>query len=98
VSGDGHRVRFFLINRYDETNVKMGVVFDACMICGDEGYIQVGNEVFFMLVVCACLFLPSGKLVAATRSRLSTRLRMVTSSLPKPRLRLVLPIFLRWLS
>lgn len=57
-SGDGHRVRFFLINRYDAEHVRIGVVFDACMICGDEGYIQEGDEV----ICIACnvrLFRPS---------------------------------------
>ncbi|ABC23604.1 Fe-S-containing protein [Rhodospirillum rubrum] len=58
IAGDGHRVRFFLINRYDGEHVKMGVVFDACMICGDEGYIQKGNEI----ICIACnvrIFRPS---------------------------------------
>lgn len=58
VTSDGHRVRFFLINRYDADHVKIGVVFDACMICGDDGYIQVGNEV----ICIACnvrIFVPS---------------------------------------
>lgn len=58
VASDGHRVRFFLINRYDEDHVKIGVVFDACMICGDDGYIQKGNE----LICIACnvrVFIPS---------------------------------------
>lgn len=58
IASDGHRVRFFLINRYDPGHVRMGVVFDSCMICGDEGYIQDGNEI----VCIACnvhLFRPS---------------------------------------
>ncbi|SBV96068.1 YHS [uncultured Alphaproteobacteria bacterium] len=58
VASDGHRVRFFLINRYDADHVRMGVVFDSCMICGDEGYIQDGNEI----ICIACnvhLFRPS---------------------------------------
>lgn len=58
IASDGHRVRFFLINRYDESHVRMGVVFDSCMICGDEGYIQDGNEI----ICIACnvhLFRPS---------------------------------------
>ncbi len=45
IASDGHRVRFFLINRYDADHVRMGVVFDTCMICGDKGYIQEGNEI-----------------------------------------------------
>jgi uncharacterized membrane protein/YHS domain-containing protein len=44
ITSDGTKVRFFLINRY-KTGVKIGVVYDACMICGDMGYIQSGNDV-----------------------------------------------------
>ena len=58
IASDGHRVRFFLINRYDPSHVRMGVVFDTCMICGDRGYIQDGNEI----ICIACnvhLFRPS---------------------------------------
>ncbi len=44
ITSDGTKVRFFLINRY-KNHVKIGVVYDACMICGDMGYIQDGNEV-----------------------------------------------------
>lgn len=58
VASDGHRVRFFLINRYDPDHTHMAVVFDACTICGDAGYIQQGGEVF----CAACnvrLFVPS---------------------------------------
>lgn len=59
IASDGHRVRFFLINRIDDPErVRLGVVFDACMICGDEGYIQDGNEI----ICIACnvrLFRPS---------------------------------------
>lgn len=50
VSSDGHRVRFFLINRYGPDHPRIGVVLDACMLCGDDGYIQVGNEV--LCVAC----------------------------------------------
>lgn len=58
IASDGHRVRFFLINRYDAEHVRLGVVFDTCMICGDKGYIQDGNEI----ICIACnvhLFRPS---------------------------------------
>ncbi|MDQ0326463.1 putative membrane protein/YHS domain-containing protein [Rhodopseudomonas julia] len=58
VSSDGHRVRFFLINRFDAEHVAIGVVYDACMICGDKGYIQRGNEI----ICIACnvrIFVPS---------------------------------------
>jgi len=45
ISSDGHRVRFFLINKYDQNNVRLGVVLDACMICGDAGYVEKDGEV-----------------------------------------------------
>lgn len=45
ISSDGHRVRFFLVNRYDEAHVSIGVVLDACLICGEGGYIQRGEEI-----------------------------------------------------
>jgi uncharacterized membrane protein/YHS domain-containing protein len=57
VTGDGHVVRFFLIDR-SRGQGRIGVVFDACMLCGDMGYLQVNNEV----VCIACnvrMFLPS---------------------------------------
>lgn len=58
IASDGHRIRFFLINRYDEAHAAIGVVFDACMICGDEGYVQRGEEI----ICIACnvrIFRPS---------------------------------------
>lgn len=58
IASDGHRVRFFLINRYDPEHVHMGVVYDACMICGDDGYVQRGDEI----ICIACnvrIFRPS---------------------------------------
>lgn len=45
ISSAGHKVRFFLINRYDPAHVDIGVVFDACMICGDAGYVENGDEI-----------------------------------------------------
>lgn len=57
VTDDGHVVRFFLINR-SRGQAKMGVVYDACMLCGDMGYIQEKNEV----ICIACnvrIFVPS---------------------------------------
>jgi len=58
VTDDGHVVRFFLINRSMGLSSKIGVVYDACMLCGDMGYIQEKNEV----ICIACnvrIFLPS---------------------------------------
>lgn len=57
VTDDGHVVRFFLINR-SKGQAKIGVVYDACMLCGDMGYIQEKNEV----ICIACnvrIFIPS---------------------------------------
>ena len=56
VTGDGHVVRFFMINR--SGGKKIGVVYDACMLCGDMGYLQDKNEV----ICIACnvrIFIPS---------------------------------------
>ena len=58
VTDDGHVVRFFLINRSLGQGSKIGVVYDACMLCGDMGYIQEKNEV----ICIACnvrIFRPS---------------------------------------
>ena len=58
VTDDGHVVRFFLIDKSMGQGVKLGVVYDACMLCGDMGYIQENNEV----ICIACnvrIFLPS---------------------------------------
>ena len=41
---DGRVVRFFLVNRFDD-RTRLGVVFDACMLCGDDGYLQRGSQV-----------------------------------------------------
>lgn len=57
ITEDGHKVRFFLINRYPDRE-KVVAVFDACMICGDIGYIKEKNE----LICIACnvrIFIPS---------------------------------------
>ena len=57
VTDDGHVVRFFMINR-SRTQNRIGVVYDACMLCGDMGYIQEKNEV----ICIACnvrIFIPS---------------------------------------
>lgn len=58
IASDGHKVRFFLVNRYDTAQVNIGVVFDSCMICGDDGYVQNGDEI----ICIACnvrMFRPS---------------------------------------
>jgi uncharacterized membrane protein/YHS domain-containing protein len=57
ITDDGHVVRFFLINR-SRGQARIGVVYDACMLCGDMGYLQEKNEV----ICLACnvrIFVPS---------------------------------------
>lgn len=57
ITDDGKKVRFFIIDRYP-TQGKFTAVFDACMICGDMGYIKEDNQ----LICIACnvrIFLPS---------------------------------------
>ncbi|PWI33272.1 DUF2318 domain-containing protein [Vibrio albus] len=57
VASDGKVVRFFVIDRYPGEQ-KFGVVFDACMLCGDAGYVQSGEQV----ICLACgvhIFIPS---------------------------------------
>ena len=57
VADDGKAVRFFVINRYPD-KLRFGVVFDACLLCGDQGYAQQADQV----VCSACgvhLFTPS---------------------------------------
>lgn len=61
LTDDGHLVRFFLINTRNAGTPgqpRIGVVFDACMLCGDMGYLQNKNEI----VCIACnvrIFVPS---------------------------------------
>ncbi len=45
VAGDGHLIRFFLINKLDEANAQIAVVLDVCEICPDWGYIKIDNTV-----------------------------------------------------
>lgn len=46
VTGDGHVVRFLLIKLDSPSGrSKIGVVYDACVMCGDKGYIQRKREV-----------------------------------------------------
>lgn len=46
VTGDGRVVRFLLIKLDSPSGrTKIGVVYDACVMCGDKGYIQRKREV-----------------------------------------------------
>ena len=57
VADDGKAVRFLVINRYPD-RLRLGVVFDACLLCGDQGYVMDGNQV--VCVACGVhIFIPS---------------------------------------
>ncbi|CQI90258.1 Fe-S-containing protein [Yersinia rohdei] len=57
VADDGKAVRFFIINRYPD-RLRLSAVFDACLLCGDQGYVMQGNQV--ICVACAVhIFIPS---------------------------------------
>lgn len=57
VADDGKAIRFFIINRYPD-KLRFGVVFDACLLCGDQGYVMEGNQV--ICVACGVhIFIPS---------------------------------------
>lgn len=57
IADDGKAVRFFVINRYPD-RLRLGVVFDACLLCGDQGYVMEGNQV--ICVACGVrIFIPS---------------------------------------
>lgn len=44
VADDGKLVRFFVINRLED-HIAPSVVFDACLLCGDQGYVQNGDQI-----------------------------------------------------
>ena len=57
VADDGKAVRFFIINRLPD-KLSLAAVFDACILCGDQGYVMEGNQV--VCVGCGVhMFIPS---------------------------------------
>ena len=57
VADDGKAVRFFIINRQPD-RISLAVVFDACLLCGDQGYVMEDNQV--ICVGCGVhMFIPS---------------------------------------
>ncbi|OOF44543.1 hypothetical protein BKK51_08645 [Rodentibacter trehalosifermentans] len=57
IADDGKAVRFFIINR-QPAKLSLAVVFDACLLCGDQGYVMQGNQV--VCVGCGVhMFIPS---------------------------------------
>lgn len=49
VSNEGKVIRFFLLNKREDRDSPVAV-FDACMLCGDMGYVKRGGE----LICVAC--------------------------------------------
>lgn len=57
IADDGKAVRFFIINR-QPNKLSLAAVFDACLLCGDQGYVMQGNQV--ICVGCGVhMFIPS---------------------------------------
>lgn len=57
IADDGKAVRFFIINRQPD-KISLAAVFDACLLCGDQGYVMQGNQV--VCVGCGVhMFIPS---------------------------------------
>lgn len=57
IADDGKAVRFFLINRLPD-RLSLAAVFDACILCGDQGYVMEGDQV--VCVGCGVrMFIPS---------------------------------------
>ncbi len=57
IADDGKAVRFFIINR-QPGKLSLAAVFDACLLCGDQGYVMQGNQV--VCVGCGVhMFIPS---------------------------------------
>lgn len=57
VASDGRAIRFFIINRSNK-KLSLATVFDACLLCGDSGYVVDGDKL--MCVACGVrLFIPS---------------------------------------
>ena len=57
IADDGKAVRFFIINRLAD-RLSLGVVFDACLLCGDQGYVMQDDQV--VCIGCGVrMFIPS---------------------------------------
>ena len=57
INDEGREIRFFLLNRFSDRASPI-IVFDACAICGDMGYVKKGGD----LICISCnvrIFLPS---------------------------------------
>lgn len=57
IADDGKAVRFFVINRQPD-RLSLAVVFDACLLCGDQGYVMQDDQV--VCIGCGVrMFIPS---------------------------------------
>ena len=57
IADDGKAVRFFIINRLPD-RLSLAAVFDACILCGDQGYVMENDQV--ICVGCGVrMFIPS---------------------------------------
>lgn len=57
IADDGKAVRFFVINRQPD-RLSLAVVFDACLLCGDQGYVMQDGQV--VCIGCGVrMFIPS---------------------------------------
>lgn len=57
IASDGKAVRFFIINKSNKT-LNFAAVFDACILCGDQGYVMEGEQV--ICIGCGVrMFIPS---------------------------------------
>ncbi|OOR97158.1 hypothetical protein B0186_10465 [Canicola haemoglobinophilus] len=57
INSDGKAVRFFIINRSTK-KISLATVFDACILCGDQGYVMEGDQV--VCIGCGVrIFIPS---------------------------------------
>ncbi len=82
VADDGKAVRFFVINRYPD-KLRFGVVFDACLLCGDQGLCH-GGQSGYLRRLRSAYFIPSiGKAGGCNRCRLKTGTMMKRAGDPR---------------
>ena len=60
VTDEGKVIRFFLLNKKEDRDLPVAV-FDACMICGDMGYVKRGNELICISCNVRIFLLSVGK-------------------------------------
>ena len=58
VASDGKAIRFFIINRSTKKQ-SLATVFDACLLCGDQGYVKESADKIICVACGVRLFIPS---------------------------------------